>query len=183
MAHIINPVSTDDSSDLLTAQAITFETMKTARDFSSPWIEVTQLTAQFSEDRPAIPPGFTPTSNLKRSVMEISSFNVPRKLPLIKDILDRLFHESTAEYLIYTNVDIGLQPYFYSTVSNIIDQGYDAFIINHRTIPGSYKHIGDIALMYSELGEKHPGWDCIVFKRNLFPKFELVVLAPAGSAG
>ena len=70
-------------------------------------------------------------------------------------------------------MDIALQPYFYQVVSRIIEQGYDAFIINRRTIPGHYKDIAEIPMMVTEVGEKHPGWDCFVFERSLYPDFEL----------
>ena len=173
IAHIINLFKPEKLSDLNIAQPITIETMRTARSFYPHLIEVSQLITQYSEERSAIPKDFDSTADLKRSILDIKSFNVTRKLPLMKDILDNLYYNTTAEYLIYTNVDIALQPYFYWTVSKIIEQGYDGFIINRRTIPGTYKKVDDIPLMYSELGEKHLGWDCFVFKRSLYPHFEL----------
>ena len=30
-----------------------------------------------------------------------------------------------------------------------------------------------VMTMYAEVGEPHPGHDCFVFKRSLFPKFKL----------
>lgn len=172
-AHIVNPVKVDQASDLYTAQPITFETMSTAREFCLPGIKVTQLTAQYPEDREVIPSGFEPTPDLEGSILDIGSFSVPRKLPLLKDILDRLYQYSSADYLIYTNVDISLQPFFYRTISEIINQGHDAFIINRRTISKKYKRIDEIPLMYSEVGEQHPGWDCFIFRRSLYPGFNL----------
>lgn len=70
-------------------------------------------------------------------------------------------------------MDIALQPYFYQAVAAIIAKGYDAFIINRRTIPGGYKIVDEIPLMYAELGEKHPGWDCFIFHRALYHRFKL----------
>lgn len=97
-----------------------------------------------------------------------------RKLALIKDIIDALYNNAgDADYLIYTNVDIALQPYFYLTVSKFIRQGYDAFVINRRTITDKYSHIDDIPFMYAETGEPHKGYDCFVFKREFYPKFKL----------
>ena len=173
IAHIINPVRVDRSSDLRAAQPVTFESMRTAREFAAQQTKVTHFTAQFPEDRSVIPPDFTPTPDLERSVLDIESFRVARKLPLMKDILDRLYRETTAEYLIYTNVDIALQPYFYRSVSKLAEQGFDAFVINRRTIPDTYRRLGDMPCMYSEVGKKHPGWDCFVFKRDLYPEFNL----------
>ncbi len=67
-------------------------------------------------------------------MLDCGRFAVPRKLPLIKDILGRLYDASDAEYFIYTNVNIGLMPNFYVAVNAIIESGYDAFVINRRTI-------------------------------------------------
>jgi len=173
IAHIINPVMVDKSSDLYVAQPITFETMLTARKFCSSAIEVIQLTAQHKEDRHLIPQEFVITRDLGRSVLDLKYFKIPRKLPLIKDILDRLYNQSNAKFLIYSNVDIALQPYFYQTVSEIIKQGYDAFVINRRSIPGHYSTSTEISLMYAEIGKKHPGFDCFVFHRNLYKKLDL----------
>ena len=64
-------------------------------------------------------------------------------------------------------------PNFYLAVNNLIDQGYDAFIINRRTISAKYTKIKDIPLMYKQKGEPHPGYDCFIFKRETYPKFNL----------
>jgi hypothetical protein len=173
IAHIINPVIVPETSDLYIAQPITLETMRTARNFCAGLIEVSLFTAQFPEDRPLVPEDFKLTPDLKRSVLDFGSFTIPRKLPLIKDILDRLYENSSAEFLVYTNADIALQPYFYMSVSKIIEQGYDAFIINRRTLPSTYKRVDEIPLMNADLGGQHPGWDCYVFHRSLYPRFVL----------
>jgi tetratricopeptide (TPR) repeat protein len=174
IAHIINPVIVKESSDLYIAQPITFTTMKTARQQASGKVDVTLYTAQYPEDRAIIPESFIQTPDLDRSILDIANFQEPRKLPLIKDILDRLYEAAPdADYLIYTNADIALQPHFYTEVAKIIEQGYDAFVINRRTIPDKYKDISEIPLMYAEKGKPHPGQDCFVFKRSLYPKFYL----------
>lgn len=173
IAHIINPVLVNDTSDLFIAQPITFETMKIAHDFASENVDMTLLSAQYTEDRTLLPKWILPTDDLKRSVLDVSAFKVRRKLPLIKDILDRLYETTSAEYLVYTNVDISLMPYFYTAINKIIDSGYDAFVINRRTISGKYKKNDEIPLMYAEAGEPHIGHDCFVFRRDMYPHFKL----------
>lgn len=164
----------DKSSDLIIAQPITFETMRAAKAFAKDEIDVSLYAVQYDdEERFTLPDCFSRTPGLERSIGDIKSFEKWKKLAVLKDILDMLYLVSRADYFIYTNVDIALQPYFYLAVSKIIEQGYDAFIINRRTIPGHYKNIVEIPLMYTEIGEKHPGWDCFVFKRSLYPTFEL----------
>lgn len=66
-----------------------------------------------------------------------------------------------------------MQPHFYNEVAKIIEQGYDAFVINRRTIPDKYKNISEIPLMLEEEGKPHGGHDCFIFKRSLYPKFVL----------
>jgi hypothetical protein len=172
-AHIINPVSVSPASDLYRAQPITFASMAIARDFAREKAEVMLYSAQYPEDRNMVPDGFVPTPDLEQSVLDTDAFPVQRKLPLLKDILDRLYQGSTAEVLIYTNADIVLQPHFYMAVNELLQDGCDAFIINRRTIPDTYCCVDELPLMYAEAGESHKGWDCFIFNRRLYPRFEL----------
>ena len=173
LAHIVNPVRVGEESDLFFAQPVTFKTMAVARDFAKDFgVEVELFSAQYPEDRSMIPDTFIKTPDLGRSVLDFGEFKKPRKLPLIKDILDRLYQNTDADYLIYTNVDIALMPNFYVTVNQLIEQGYDAFFINRRTISKEYSRVEEFPLMYSEAGEKHPGYDCFVFNRAVYPKYD-----------
>ena len=174
IAHIIHPVIVAPASDLVIAQPITFETMRMAREFAGNRVDVELYAVQyFDEECVPLPGSFSRTRDLTRSVGDVAHFRKQRKLALIKDILDILYESCRADYLIYTNVDIALQPYFYLVAADMIRQGYDAFIINRRTIPGHYRSLEEIPLMVAELGEKHPGWDCFIFDRNLYDQFQL----------
>lgn len=170
-AHLINPFVAPKTSDLYTAQPITYETMRRARDHAKEVAVVELWSAQYAEDRPAVPAGFTPTPDLEQSVSDIGSFEQPRKYPLIKDLLDRLYAATSAEYLIYTNIDIAVQHHFYAACVEYIEQGHDAFIINRRRISGEYTKVEEIERMQAEKGLPHPGFDCFVFHRDLYPKF------------
>lgn len=172
IAHIINPVKVGEASDLFVAQPITFESMQISKELAKD-VRVQLLTTQFEEDHEIIPDYFIKTRDLERSVLDISKFSRQRKLPLLKDILDKLYENSTADYLIYTNVDITVMPNFYSTVAAIIEKGHDAFMINRRRIPKIYTKPEELPLIWAEMGKSHPGFDCFVFHRDLYPKFEL----------
>lgn len=173
IAHIIHPVIVEPTSDLIIAQPITFETMKNAREFAKGNAEVMLYAIQYhDEERIPLPRCFRRVPDLARSVGDIKKFKAKRKLAIIKDILDSLYENSNADYLIYTNVDIALMPYFYVAVNNIIESGYDAFTINRRTISNEH-NVDRVMTMYAEVGEPHPGHDCFVFKRSLYPKFKL----------
>lgn len=174
IAHIVNPVIVKETSDLFVAQPITFKTMKVAQDFAKGFgIDVQLFTAQYPEDHDIIPDYFHKTCDLERSIIDVGKFKVPRKLPLLRDILNRLYDVSNADYFIYTNVDIALMPNFYVSVNKIIDLGYDSFVINRRLISIKHESVDDIPLMYGEIGEPHQGYDCFVFKRDNYPQYSL----------
>lgn len=177
IAHIINPFIVNEDSDLFTAQPVTFETMRMARDSGGTGIKIELFAAFYPEDESMIPDFFTKTRPLDRSILDIDSFHAgkQRKLPLIKDILDRLYEQSTADYFIYTNVDIALMPGFYKEVGKILKKGYDGVVINRRTITTTHSRVEDIPRMISEAkkGEKHPGYDCFIFKREAYKHYRL----------
>ena len=173
IGHILHPVCVAPSSDLVRAQPITFETMRIAKDFAYGQMNISLYYTKYSDETPHTPSHFIKTSDLNRSVGDVTRFQLPRKLALIRDILDRLYESCTAEYFIYTNVDIAVMPYFYLTIGKLIEKGFDAFVINRRTITEEYYSVSDLPLMYSQLGENHPGHDCFVFKRSVYPHFLL----------
>ena len=173
IAHIINPVIVGNTSDLHVAQPVTFESMRLAQAYAEGIVAVELCSAQFPEDGDLVPAWFTRTRNLDRSVLDFGNFQKRRKLPLIKDILDRLYETSKADYFIYTNVDIALMPYFYTAVAQMIESGIDAITINRRTIANNFSDPRHLPLMWAQVGEKHPGFDCFIFRRDAYPHFDL----------
>jgi hypothetical protein len=173
ISHIVNLAEFPLKSDLYTAQQVTIETMRIARGFSASTVDVTLLSAQYSEDRKVVPEYFIATRDLDQSVLDVGNFKVKRKLPLAKDILDRACETVESDYIIFTNVDIALLPNFYTSVSNLIGSGFDSFVINRRTIPKLYTRVDDIPLMLAEVGLPHMGYDCFVFKREAYKNFIL----------
>lgn len=113
------------------------------------------------------------TPDLDRSVLNVAQFRVDRKLPLLADILDRLYCSSDAEYFVYTNSDIAVQPSFYLAIGDFIEAGHDSFVINRRTIIGDYRSADDLESMYNDPGRPHRGWDCFIFRRSMYPNFRL----------
>lgn len=171
VAHIINPVKVNEKSDLHVAQPITFETMLRAKQNSEFNNQIELYTTQFEGDKEIIPEGFHVLSNLTRSVLDVNPKLTKRKLPLIGDILEKVSETNASDYVIFTNMDIALMPYFYDAVFSYLNKGHDALVINRRRISNKYKTIGELPLMYADLGKSHPGFDCFVIKTELLDKF------------
>jgi hypothetical protein len=173
IAHLVNPIHSPLDSDLTYAQPLTFESMRGAAEQAQDVARIDLLTAQYQEDHTLIPPYFRCTPDLDRCVADVHHFTVYRKLPLIADLVQRLYSGSSAPYLIYTNVDIIIHPTFYQQVAARIRSGLDAFIINRRRIPNHYRSLEDLPKIFALDGASHPGFDCFVFHRSLYSKFRM----------
>lgn len=182
-AHIINPFKASPDRDVYLAQPIVFDSIKKARDFAKKNISVELLTTQFREDREIIPEHFKILDDLDRSFLEDGEQEY--KLPYIVDILDKAYESILdADYLIHSETDIGLMPFFYDTIDALVKQGYDAIIVNCRCIANKFENEDDLPIIWSEVGEKHPGWDCFIFRRDIYKKYNLgEVIVGANSIG
>lgn len=174
LLHLINPVKVAKNHELYTAQPITFSSMIKAKNTAiiSDY-EVVLATTQFEEDKEIIPRDFVQLSNLSKSVNDVNSILQKRKLPLIKDILQKSKEVENVDYIIYTNVDIGLMPFFYESVFKYINEGHDAIVINKRRLSSNYTDLKQLNDIYTDLGKSHPGFDCFIFKTELLDKFIL----------
>jgi len=136
-------------------------------------VQVDLCTTQYEEDKGIIPEGFRVLSNLDRSVLDLNNSLEKRKFPLIGDIIAKAIQETEGEYIIYTNADIGLMPYFYDFVHEKIKEGHDALVINRRRLKSSYQSVDQLPEIYADMGLSHPGFDCFVFRKDWADKMDL----------
>lgn len=170
-AHLVNPLTARPGSDLVTAQPITFAAVEAAVAASS-GLSVELLAAVFEEDASMVPRRFARTRDLERSVLDVGTFTAERRMPILADLLERGHESSTAEWLIFSNVDIAPLPHFYRAIGRYLSTGHDALIINRRTISAEWTDPADLPLMYAEVGTPHPGFDCFVFPRRWVPEID-----------
>lgn len=147
--------------------------MRIAREQALPTMEVELLAACYKEDQSIVPPYFTVTDFLKHSALDYGVFEKKIRLPLIAEILEKAAASSTADYIIYTNADIGLYPDFYTRLGKLLNEGYDALIINRKRIEPLYTQTTDLEKIWAQPGKPHPGFDCFVFRRSLLKDMHL----------
>ena len=187
IAHIINIVEprAGNPSYLNVAQPITLKSMAMAKRYArKKKCHVDLFSVQLKEEKQlSVPKEFTVLPALNKSVNDYGDFKPKVKnVPRIYDILKSLYDNSDADFFVYTNADIGVQRDFYIRLFKIIKNGYDSAVINRRDIPkkynGSRLTAKNINLIYGLEGVKHPGKDCFLFRRNIFPKmnFKNVVI-------
>ena len=173
IAHIIKQMDAPPGSEWAVAQPITLASMRAAQAFARDDVAVELYAVRGANENVIIPEGFHAARPLERDARSVGPQRVTRPLPLLKDVLDRLYETSDAEYFVYTNIDIALMPHFYVAVQSFIAKGHDAIVINRRTIPAAFSSPADLPAMYACIGTPHPGFDCFVFRRSLYPRFVL----------
>ncbi len=173
IVHFVNPFRSPGGDCDDRTQALTYETMRRAKDFSLDVpVHLAAVVAEAAQD--CVPEAFDLAGTLNRTVDQIAQFDHPRPLPLLFDILGLGCryaanlagqHGDAPEdvFLVYTNADICLLPHFYSSVVGLIAHGFEAMTINRRTIPPHARELSNLDKMYAEFGRSHPGYDCFVF--------------------
>jgi hypothetical protein len=175
LAHLVSPVPDDERADLAAAQRLTFESMRRARRTAG--IEVTLLAAGLDGSAPE---GFV-AAPLSRSVVDVARFTMPRRLPLLADLVERL-RNSGADLAILSNADIAVAENFYARTVELAASGLRAFSINRRTVDGD----GALESLLAQEGRPHPGHDCFVFEPSLLDGLDFGTLClgvpPVGAA-
>ena len=181
-AHLVNPFHCppDNPAYLHYAQPVTLRSMERARTAARKrGIEVSLLAACFPGDMNLVPESFQATPQLTRSTAEVYPGMTSKRLPFIQDLLDRLYHSCEAEYLVLSNVDIALFDNFYTWINDAIKRwGFEGMTITRRdNLPkfsGDHR-LGpdDLDYFYQQVGQDHPGYDCFVFRRDLYREIDM----------
>tara|TARA_Y200000002_G_C22556875_1_gene610737 strand:- start:199 stop:990 length:792 start_codon:yes stop_codon:yes gene_type:complete len=177
IAHLINPFNCkkNNPSYLYYAQPITFKSMHEAQLEGHKYnIDVKLYSVNFPEDDAIIPSYFIKLPYLKKSTLtEFPEISSKRKLPIIQEMFNSILKNSDADFLIFSNSDIGLQKEFYREIYDlIIKDNLKSFIINRRDGLPKFKNgfrlnENNLFEIYKEKGFKHPGKDCFIVSRKI----------------
>lgn len=175
--HIINPFVCAPGSEHGIASRITYASMRTAIAHARQAdIAVTIQAVILPGDEAAIQPPARFGGHLPRTVQDIRALHPARPFPLIADILAAGSASASSTHLIFTNMDIALQPDFYVRLHSLIETRFDRstpFIVYRRNIPGHYTEAGQLPAMHAEPGELAYGFDCFVFPAACVPQLDL----------
>jgi len=169
--HVVNPFFAPPGSEDDKIQQLTIRTIGLAQAFV-PTGTVKPVAITFPDEHVSLPQTFPSLKTLQRSVLDVSSFKLPRRLPLLFDIMAcGLAAADDQDYVIFTNVDICLMPHFYGSLQRFLNLGFESLIVNRRTIAKFSLDPQLLPLMYADYGQSHNGFDCFVFPRRLFDRF------------
>lgn len=85
--HIVHPYNDAAMPENTAIQPITFDAMKRARQYAEPDYPVAGVAVAFPEDVGLIPTHIVTGPTLQRNVTDMGQFAIPRRLPLLFDIL------------------------------------------------------------------------------------------------
>ena len=177
-SHVINPFVARAGSEHEFAQRVTWTALERALDEGRKAnVEVELLGAVYAADVASVRPSAVALPHLSKCVSDIVPLEKVVPLPLCADVF-RLAHEQgSGEYVIFTNMDICPQPYFYRALARMIGDRHDAaFVIPRRTIPARFTSTEQLPEMLREAGTPHEGFDCFVFPRHWIERLDLGTL-------
>lgn len=179
--HVINPYQAGEETEAQLVQQKTIQSLLKACEFSKYLLNVKLVFRVSNEDLAYFKKKYDSEFILFSTLVRFSSdigkgFNVKRDLPLLNDLAcSESLEEIGArdrDYVIITNMDICVQPFFYSELLQIITKGFDCFVINRRTVEKDL--LGkDLELAYTADGEQHIGHDCFIVPFYQLQKFRL----------
>jgi hypothetical protein len=164
--HIINPYKAQENTESAKIQARTLESLSNAAEFSKGIVKVEYIvrTDPKEGDFKSILdrlPKYT-YAPLKLYSSDVGDFTVTRRLPILSDMFTVDITHEKDSYVIYTNMDICVSPFFYTECARLLGNGTECMVINRRTVD---KRFIDMSLQEGFLSEgiDHPGHDCFVF--------------------
>jgi hypothetical protein len=169
--HIIPTVGPGISDDLDRAQPITFESIDRAIRVSDPRLDIDVCAVRFADEPIPCPyPWLRDLPVLEQSILDLGTFNPPRRLPLMRDVLGAFGPPDDFDLAVLTNADIAIQPLFYELIEDLVNRGHDAASITRRTVQPRFGQ-SSFAHFATTIGAPHPGHDCFIMTPSLIPSF------------
>ncbi|MEL0127382.1 MAG: hypothetical protein VW929_09420, partial [Actinomycetota bacterium] len=159
------------SDDLDRAQPITFESIDRAIRVSDPRLDIDVCAVRFADEPIPCPyPWLRDLPVLEQSILDLGTFNPPRRLPLMRDVLGAFGPPDDFDLAVLTNADIAIQPLFYELIEDLVNRGHDAASITRRTVQPRFGQ-SSFAHFATTIGAPHPGHDCFIMTPSLIPSF------------
>src|SRR5215471_10391283 len=120
-SHIINPFPAAEGSEHWIASRITFASLRRAvEEAGRAGLDVEVRAVVLRGDERAIEPPAVAAPMLTRTIQDVRSLKPARPLPLITDILAKGAEGARGDYLIFSNMDIAVQPHFYAGLRDLV---------------------------------------------------------------
>jgi hypothetical protein len=174
--HILNPFKAGVGSVNEVASRLTWRTLRVAHANAIRLGQTVDCCAVILPgDEDAIEGPASRFAYLSRTIQDIVTLTPPRPFPLISDILSAGAMDSKNTHIIFSNMDIAVQPDFYVALNNICCHivGRDVpFTVPRINIDAALVN-GDLSDMYKASGPLGVGFDCFVIPCGLIRQLDL----------
>jgi hypothetical protein len=174
--HVLNPFPAKTGSEHAIASAVTWQTLRVAHARAvTHGLDVDCSAVILPGDEGTVEGPATRKAYLMRTVQDVEKLKPIRPLPLIADLLNAGVIGSTSSHIVFSNMDISVQPDFYLTLRNLVSRtlGVDVpFTVPRINIDASLAG-GTLEEMYAASGPLGHGYDCFVIPRGMINKLDL----------
>lgn len=175
LTHLLNPFPAKPGSEHAIASRVTWQTIRAAHALAQErGLEVTCRAIVLPGDESAVEPPCTSVVHLDRTVADVADLKPRRPLPLIGDLLKVGSRDMSSSHIVFSNMDISVQPNFYIALNDlIVALGADVpFTLARINIDPA---LADAPLdrMYAADGTLGHGYDCFVIPRPLIDQLDL----------
>lgn len=180
--HIFAPYSLAASSLAAAEVGIVYESWQLAAARAArKGMEIDFLACTFAEDQSAVPGFARASSPLRHYALDTRTGS---HLPTVGEVWEKAFAEGNGSFVVFTNVDIGLQPDFYLKVHALLSKFEKEHAMQGLTSPTTvleFTRVQSVALRPGEAipsldavlaapAGRHPGHDCFVVPRARIPE-------------
>jgi hypothetical protein len=171
--HLLNVYAKKGRKTLDQEQTQVLESLREAQQvYARQGGQVSFVAACEESERQLVPAEFAVKTCIRRRANELPEFRSLPPLPFLFDVLAAARAETTKphEFVVYTNFDIVVQPFFFQFLDYFIGRGFDALIVTRRTVDAVSLE-APLFIAQSDVGKPHPGMDCFVFPREWLESF------------
>ena len=173
--HIVNPFPGRPGGEHALASRITWATLAVAFERAQKaGVAVCVRAVVLPGDESAVQPPASSVVYLERTVADVAILKPLRKLPLIGDLLSVGSEAVTTSHVIFTNMDIAVQPAFYVRVAELVAELGEGvpFMLPRVNVPAELA-AAPLDQLYAADGPLGHGFDCFVIPRHLISGLDL----------
>ena len=173
--HLLNPFPARPGSEHAIASRVTWATLRAAHAHAvEQGVAVTCRAVVLPGDESAIEAPCSSTVHLARTVADIADLKPRRPLPLIGDLLKLGAEGATSSHIVFSNMDIAVQPHFYTALHALVDKlGIDVPFTVARTNIDAALADAPLEKLYVAEGSLGHGYDCFVIPSPHVAKLDL----------
>lgn len=174
--HLLNPFPARPGTDHSIAARITWETLRAATKVAlERGVSVACRAVILPGDEAAVEPPAASVVYLNRTIQDLLPLKPKRPLPLVEDVLRAGVRDCPSTHVIFTNMDISVQPHFYTTLHDLVSGkiGVNVPFTVARINVDSLLANQPLERLYTAHGSLGHGFDCFVIPRQLIHELDL----------